>query len=319
MFDSSTSIDSGAPMDVVVQHLHEPLYFRYNLITGQTTYVLLNAKRDLRELLIALGNWFANGSYPKLHPLALQTVIMFNVLSTCNPEIETLTKHLVRMETQLRQGSIFEITKSQQFSRYIQLLHNMSRKLITLEHGNQRDASNIDNLLRDLNRLWRLVKRHPGATRIDIYSHERTRDSLFSLRDLCRDRARRILNLKQRTQGLITLLYNLITGHDSSTNLRIAAESAKIAHEAKRDSTSMKIIAAMAMLYLPPTFVCSLFGTNLVALNTSAPQPTFVVSRLWWLYIIFTVPLMITTVLGFVVWRRWREGGRAVAVQEFEV
>ena len=137
--------------------------------------------------------------------------------------------------------------------------------------------------------------------------------------NLCRDRARRILTLKQRTQGLITLLYNLITGHDSHTNLRIAAESAKIAREARQDSTSLKIIAAMAMLYLPPTFVCSLFGTNLVALNTNMSQPALVVSRLWWLYIAFTVPLMILTVLGFVVWRRWREKARAKPVQEFEV
>ena len=65
-------------------------------------------------------------------------------------------------------------------------------------------------------------------------------------------------------------------------NLRIAAQSANIASETRKDSTSMKIIAAVTLLYLPPTFVCSLFGTNLVALDTTnnSSETKFVVSEL---------------------------------------
>jgi Mg2+ and Co2+ transporter CorA len=117
------------------------------------------------------------------------------------------------------------------------------------------------------------------------------------------------MNLQRRTSNFITLLYNLITGHDSTINLKIASESAKIAREARKDSISMKIIAAMTLLYLPATFVCSLFGTNLIALDTSTDnsEPIFVVSRLWWLYLVFSVPLTIFTMAGFLLWRRFRE------------
>ncbi|KAL1968633.1 hypothetical protein VTN77DRAFT_1459 [Rasamsonia byssochlamydoides] len=317
---SSFSVNSHRAPDMVLQHKYEPLYFRYNVVTGQTTYILLDAKRERRELLHALGEELSS-CYANLHPLALQTVILFHALSTRTAEIDNLFRRLLWIETQLQQGSIFEITDSEKFAKYIQLLHRMSRTLITLEHSNQRDQSNVDRLLRDHARLWKMTRIYPGALRhrIDSRSHERVRDNLLCLRDFCLDRERQILNLRRRTQDFITLLYNLITGHDSATNLRIAAQSAHIAHESKKDSTSMKIIAAVTLFYCPATFVCSLFGTNLVALNTNDEEPTFVVSKMWWLYIVCAVPLTVVTMLGFVVWRRWREGRREQIPEKFDV
>lgn len=312
--DSTLSVNMNPrPADVLLQHNYEPLYFRYNVVTGQTTYILLDARCERRELLHALGEKLSTST--RLHPFSLQTVILFSVLSTRTTEIDNLFRRLLWIESQLQEGSIFEITDSEKFARYIQLLHKMARSLITLEHNNQRDRSNVDRLLRDHTRLWKLSRVYPGAHKhsIDVRSHERVRDNLLCLRDFCTDRERQILTLQRRTQDFITLLYNLITGHDSATNLRIADES-------KKDSTSMKIIAAVTMFYLPATFVCSLFGTNLVALDTSGPaEPTFVVSKMWWLYFVFAVPLTVVTMLGFVAWRRWREGRRRLIQEKLDV
>jgi uncharacterized BrkB/YihY/UPF0761 family membrane protein len=71
----------------------------------------------------------------------------------------------------------------------------------------------------------------------------------------------------------------------------------------------MKIIAAVTLIYLPATFVCSLFGTNLVSFDTSpnSNQSEFVVSRWWWLYLAFAIPLTVLTMFGFWLWRRFRE------------
>jgi hypothetical protein len=306
-------------MDMVLQYNYEPLYFRYNVITGQTTYILLDGKRERRELLHALGKRLLETSHSPLHPLTLQTVILFTALSTRTREIDNLFRRLLWVETQLQQGSIFEITDTEKFAKYIQLLHKMSRALITLEHANQRDRSNVDHLLRDHTRLWKLTKVYPGAQRIDHRPHERVRDNLLCLRDFCTDRERQILNLRRRTQDFITLLYNLITGRDSATNLRIAAQNAHIAHKSRQDSTSMKVIAGVTMFYLPATFVCSLFGTNLVALNTNDTEPTFVVSKMWWLYLVCTVPLTAMTILAFMSWRRWMEGRKGLIPEKSEV
>lgn len=320
--DSSPSISSRGPTDMKLHHQHETVYFRYDLLTGHTLYILPKSKGDVRDLIHAVGSKFQKSAQnclrgeeksclckqeENLHPLVVHLVLMFQVLSSRNSEMNNLIKWLLWIETQLHQGSIFEINGSERFSRYIQLLHKMSRNLITLEHNNQRDASNIGHLLRDHERLGKMAKRH--GTKIDRASHERVRDDLFALRDLCDDRHRRIVNLQRRTSNFVTLLYNLITGHDSTINLKIAAESAKIAQDARKDSVSMKIIAGMTLLYLPATFVCSLFGTNLIALDTSTDtnEPTFIVSRLWWLYFAFAVPLTVCTMVGFLLWRRFRE------------
>ena len=101
-----------------------------------------------------------------------------------------------------------------------------------------------------------------------------------------------------------------MANRDSTTNLQIAAEStqiakrsASIAYETRRDSAAMKTIATLTMLYLPATFVSSLFGTNFFALSTNGPgNPVFVVSELWWMYLVSAVPL---TLLNLFVWRVW--------------
>lgn len=319
--DSSSSVNSTGPTDMKLHNQYEPIYFRYDSVTGHTLYILPESKRDLRDLVHAIGERLKRSSEEclsvrrrgiwkqnmALHPLTLHSVVMFYVLSSRNTELDNLIKWLLWIETQLHQGSIFEVSGSDRFSRYVQLLHKMSRNLITLEHNNQRDASNISHLLRDHERVGRLAELH--GTDLDRKMHQRVRDDFLMLLDLCDDRHRRIMNLQSRTSNFVTLLYNLITGHDSTINRQIATESAKIARDARKDSVSMKIIAGMTMLYLPGTFVCSLFGTNLIALDTSTGtnEPAFIVSRLWWLYLVFAVPLTIFTMLGFLLWRRFRE------------
>ena len=96
-------------------------------------------------------------------------------------------------------------------------------------------------------------------------------------------------------------IYNLTANRDSITSLKIAEESTNIAHETRRDSTSMKTIATLTMFYLPATFVCSFFGTNFFALNTNGGGgPIFVVSELWWVYLAAAIPLtLLTSGFGF--------------------
>ncbi|EED19604.1 conserved hypothetical protein [Talaromyces stipitatus ATCC 10500] len=307
--ESTLTVNVIKPTDLRVQHEYESLYFRHNITTGQTTYILPNASREYRGLLYTLGRRFSERA-SSMHPFSLHAVILFQSLAARSVQIDDLYRRLLWIETQIYQGSIFQGTDSEKFIRYIQLSHKLSRNLITLEHRNERDRSHIEKLLDDHKRLYRLIKQSsPLSERhIDMNTHEHVRDSLLSLKDLAHDQDRQIINSQRKTQLFITLLYNLITGHDSGINLKIASETAKVAHEAKKDSTSMKIIAGVTMVYLPATFVCSLFGTNFVALDTNASEPSFVVSKLWWVYIAFAVPLTAVTIMGFLVWRRWRRG-----------
>ena len=84
-------------------------------------------------------------------------------------------------------------------------------------------------------------------------------------------------------------VYNLVTQQDAVT-------STAIAREAKADGNSMKVIAALTMVFLPGTYLSSVFGMAMI----KADVP-------WWLYVALTVPL---TVLVFATWWVWQSYSR---------
>jgi Mg2+ and Co2+ transporter CorA len=93
-----------------------------------------------------------------------------------------------------------------------------------------------------------------------------------------------------------------MASRDSLTNIRIAGESTKIAQETRRDSFAMKTIAVLTMLYLPATFVSSVFGTNFFAMSSGGPgRPSTVISRNWWIGVLVAAGLTMAT-MGVWVW-----------------
>ena len=86
-------------------------------------------------------------------------------------------------------------------------------------------------------------------------------------------------------------LLALLTHEDSITNIELARINRDIAEAAKRDSSAMKTIAIVTMLFLPATFYAALFSVNWE--KPEVIQPTF------WLYWAFAIP---TTALVFLVW-----------------
>ena len=93
-------------------------------------------------------------------------------------------------------------------------------------------------------------------------------------------------------------MFNLVNQHDSQVNATIATESAAIAREARSDSSSMKTIAALTMVFLPGTYIAAIFGMNMF--NYSAES--IHVSARWWLYVAITVPM---TILTIGIWWAW--------------
>ena len=86
-------------------------------------------------------------------------------------------------------------------------------------------------------------------------------------------------------------VYNLVTQQDSYTNTLIAMKT-------NDDSSSMRTIAALTMVYLPGTFISSIFGMAFF----DSENGSFFVLKKWWLYLAITVPLTLVTV-G--LWRFW--------------
>ena len=99
-----------------------------------------------------------------------------------------------------------------------------------------------------------------------------------------------------------------------------AEYTAAIAVDTKRDSIAMKTIAVLGIIFLPGTFVASLFSINMFDWGISVPNNTassddpvsseLTVSRSMWIYWAITVPLTLVTFVVWVFWSR-RENARS--------
>ncbi|KAI9152193.1 Notoamide biosynthesis cluster protein M' [Paramyrothecium foliicola] len=103
-------------------------------------------------------------------------------------------------------------------------------------------------------------------------------------------------SLSSRVELQFNVLYNLIAhaGNDLNSQIAIAAGL---------DSSAMKTLAFVTIVFLPPTFVATMFSMSMFNWQDSAELGTVVSSKLW-IYWIVSIPLTIIVILGWLLW--WR-------------
>ncbi|KAH6662103.1 hypothetical protein B0J14DRAFT_310194 [Halenospora varia] len=113
--------------------------------------------------------------------------------------------------------------------------------------------------------------------------------------------------LKERVQSQIGVLYSFIAQIDNSFNARTAVSTA-------RDSSAMKTLALITTIFLPGTYVATLFSMSMFswsssnnnADDTTKSNPS-TVSPNFWIYWAVTIPLTLITVAVWRVWWLWQE------------
>ncbi|KAK5990066.1 hypothetical protein PT974_08329 [Cladobotryum mycophilum] len=98
-------------------------------------------------------------------------------------------------------------------------------------------------------------------------------------------------------------LYNIMSQREARLNLEIAGEQRRIAHASKRDSTAMKTISLMGALFLPGTFLASVF--SMTFFNFQDANST--VSTWLWVYFAITIPITFFIVAFWMWYDRRRE------------
>ncbi|USP82427.1 Notoamide biosynthesis cluster protein M' [Curvularia clavata] len=107
--------------------------------------------------------------------------------------------------------------------------------------------------------------------------------------------------LKARLDIQLDVLYNLVAQVDSNVNSTIAATTGL-------DSVAMKALAFVTTVFLPPTFIATLFSMSMFdrqSDTSSDPEKDsdeIVVSRHFGIYWVVSVPLTIVVLLS---WRTW--------------
>ncbi|KAI1640330.1 hypothetical protein F4809DRAFT_637730 [Biscogniauxia mediterranea] len=113
----------------------------------------------------------------------------------------------------------------------------------------------------------------------------------------------------QSSVGFTSIVYlqvfSLMTHEDARISAELAKASKDLAEAAKKDSSSMKTIAVMTMLFLPGTYFAALWAVP--SLQWGQPG---VIQDDFWVYWAFTLPC---TIAVFAVWlwlHRWRDLSR---------
>ncbi|KAI4185217.1 MAG: hypothetical protein LQ346_005946 [Caloplaca aetnensis] len=152
------------------------------------------------------------------------------------------------------------------------------------------------------------VRELQGIPPADRPAEEVVTSSFDLLASLSRERLEQVCSLRNRIRIQLNVVVHVIAQVDGRTNIAIAEASRRIAFETKRDSDAMKTIAALTMVFLPATFVATLFGMVFFTAESDSPSG-FRVNSLWWIYVAVTIPLTMLTVgawLGWLRWVRWK-------------
>ncbi|OAA73871.1 Mg2+ transporter protein, CorA-like/Zinc transport protein ZntB [Cordyceps fumosorosea ARSEF 2679] len=102
----------------------------------------------------------------------------------------------------------------------------------------------------------------------------------------------------QRLKVQREALYNIMSQREARLNLEIAGEQRRIAHASKRDSTAMKTISLLGTLFLPGTFLASVFSMTFFNFQSNADP---VISDKLWVYFLLTIPIT-AAIVGIWIW-----------------
>ncbi|KAK7961168.1 hypothetical protein PG988_012382 [Apiospora saccharicola] len=126
-------------------------------------------------------------------------------------------------------------------------------------------------------RVWKNVRQR-------LLAHKQVVDNLR-----CRSQSN-----QDRLQNEIQLAFNLVALEDSKTSIGIS-------RAAKTDSTAMKTISILTLIFLPPTFTCAVFSMSFF--NYDAGGRGWTVSPQIWIYWAFAVPLTVLSAAMYYVWQ----------------
>ncbi|KAG9236685.1 hypothetical protein BJ875DRAFT_371599 [Amylocarpus encephaloides] len=115
----------------------------------------------------------------------------------------------------------------------------------------------------------------------------------------------------QRLDIQRSALYNIIAQKESKLSFKMAGEQRRLAHASKRDSAAMKTISLLGAIFLPGAYLAAVFSMTFFNWNPNSPtsnsdEPDPVVSKSFWIYWAFTVPITIAVVGGWWVYERKR-------------
>ncbi|KAK3357491.1 hypothetical protein B0T25DRAFT_539342 [Lasiosphaeria hispida] len=273
-----------------------------------------------------------------LHPLLLPIIILSHDLSAKNDQKQRearewlrLLEHAVSMRDEVLPEEIRYIKESMvdldQINRDLVECH--SQVLWKRPQAYQEIIKSMENSMQI---FWKRARKNTvyGGRGGEV---DKLHRSMLARLEFYQAKLKGIENYAHTTLERLSIqraaLYNIIAQKESKLGLTMAGEQRRLAHAAKRDSTSMRTLSLLGAIFLPATYLASVFsmtffnfqaqnggdgaGNNSSSSSSSSGNgsggndegPT--VSPDLWIYFVITIPLTLAIVLTWRWWDRRRE------------
>ncbi|KAL9636455.1 MAG: hypothetical protein Q9204_002251 [Flavoplaca sp. TL-2023a] len=100
--------------------------------------------------------------------------------------------------------------------------------------------------------------------------------------------------LLESTKSLESRMESILTMQ--ATGVDISGGVLKMTTEIVSDSTTVRVITFVTLLYMPATFIATVLGTNLFSYSGSGPHGGFRVSPQFWIFVVLAIPLTLVTI-----------------------
>ncbi|KAI5923242.1 hypothetical protein F4810DRAFT_669491 [Camillea tinctor] len=225
------------------------------------------------DVLVHLSNWLDRSTYISLIELRkLEGVTGYGFYGNVKLDVEASMEELTQASKHI--GSV-QVKLANQ-SRHIAIALSIATHLAT-------QMAEVDSYATE-------IFRPQCCEELKAFSV-----TMASLQRCLNDSSAYVSYLQERVKSQSSVVYALMTHQDARTSMRLAQASKDLAEAAKKDTSSMKTIAVMTMLFLPGTYFAALWAVP----SLQWGQPGDVIQGNFWVYWAFTLPC---TVAVFAVW-----------------
>ncbi|KAK3897088.1 hypothetical protein C8A05DRAFT_48161 [Staphylotrichum tortipilum] len=309
--------------------------FQTNITTG---YAKGTSSSDLVESVQHLRACAAQ----VLHPLLLPAIVLSHDLSPKTDQKQREARSWLR---NLEHAISMRAEVLEEESKYVREsmmdLDQINRDLVechsqVLWKRPQAYQEIIRGVYAAMEKFWGRAEALPEAYGGPGGEVDKLHRSLLGRLDFYMAKLKGVENYAHTTLERLTIqraaLYNIIAQKESKLGLQMAGEQRRLAHAAKRDSTSMKILSLLGAIFLPATYLASIFSMSFFDFipdgNNDSPSPSpspsspnsnssgssggggsnwSPVSPLLWIYFAIAIPMTLAIVVCWRMWDRRRE------------
>ncbi|KAH8588422.1 hypothetical protein B0O99DRAFT_728327 [Bisporella sp. PMI_857] len=268
-----------------------PSFVQLIMNAGKSTYFFVNFPSTLQEYISITIE-----KRPSLikELFFIESLIVIKVLASYHSAIASHRETLRGIE----QKDIEEHSRNGDHNEHIVALHKLAVKWHTILKDLTDIEKHLDHLLSTADRIARADSARSSG-RANTYSHSSFK-TLRHHKSSCQIWSQCVRTYSERTNIRINLVHNLAAREDNQANQRISRLTTDIALQTKHDSASMSTLAMVTALFLPGTFVCSVFSTALFAYEGGKLD----ISHWWWILPTIAVPLIILVMYTWFLWFR---------------